>query len=217
MILLGLDIATTTGWAIWDGANATCGIFKPGENRPNGLEKGQADPGYEGRIANEFTRALKQIIIKNKVGRIAIEMPLRTNITNRKAVINTQANFAGQAVTYEDVGGTTFATMFRIYSLQSAALCLAAHYDIPVLWANQSSWRKLFIGQGRAPKGTKNSTKWFKDQARSRCKGMGIEVSSNDAAEAIGVLWWLRHHLDPEIDQGPLFTQESRNHEGISM
>jgi len=215
MNLLGLDIATTTGWATWNGSDVSCGIIKPGERRPKDLDRGAVDPTYEGRLAVEFFNALKQIVIMRKIDRIGIEKPLVSNITNKKAVINASASWAGKAITYEDVGGTNFGTMFRAYSLQSQALALATFYDIPVYWASQGSWRKLFIGQGRAPVGTKNGSKWLKDAAKMRCKGMGIEVTSNDAAEAVGVLWWLRHHLDQNVDQGPLFRQES-DHEQVS-
>lgn len=208
MNLLGLDIATTTGWAIWNGSETLCGILKPNEKRPGHLKRSEVDPAYEGRVAAGFADALKQIIIKHRVDRIGIEQPLRSDIRNKKAVVDQNTRFAGGAVTFEDAGGTSFGTMFRLYSLQSAALVLAARYDIPVLWANQTSWRKLFVGMGRAPKGIKNGKSWMKERARERCEELGVEVSLLDAAEACGVLWWLRHELNPETDQGPLFAQE---------
>lgn len=65
---------------------------------------------------------------------------------------------------------------------------------------NTVSWRSFFIGVTQAPKHvteglegsvkTETARKWLKQEAIKACKSRGLETFDNDAAEAIGILFW---------------------------
>ncbi|ALJ98291.1 Hypothetical protein BIBO1_0908 [Brucella inopinata BO1] len=65
---------------------------------------------------------------------------------------------------------------------------------------NTVSWRSFFIGVTQAPKSvtdglegpkkTGKARQWLKDQAVAACKARGFETIDDNAAEAIGILFW---------------------------
>ena len=88
----------------------------------------------------------------------------------------------------------------RLFGL--AAICREVAYRkrVPVTTVEPSKWRKFFIGTGQAPRtvAPKHRTKWLKNEARSRCRNLGIDVKSDDESDAIGVLYFERARLLPQ-------------------
>jgi Holliday junction resolvasome RuvABC endonuclease subunit len=62
---------------------------------------------------------------------------------------------------------------------------------------NQGTWRKSFTGSGRATK----------DDSLAYARLIDKSITSHDAAEALGVAWWLRGQLDARFSapRGDLF------------
>ena len=197
MRLCGLDIATTTGAGLIIGDEVRALSFRPKEKRPFGLERGKIDFAYEGRVAREFRDWLRPLLVAEAIEVVGIEQPLPPNVTYRKPIVDLDTKWAGTAIRYEEKGGTTMGTIFRIYSLVSEACELCARMNIPVHVFSQDAWRKSFLGFSKAPKGTTDGSAWLKAQAKAQCARLGIEVKNADAADAVGVAWHLRGMLSP--------------------
>ena len=58
------------------------------------------------------------------------------------------------------------------------------------LAAPQGTWRKHFLGVGRAPNKTEKARQWLKDEAMRACAERCWYVDSDDEAEACGILDW---------------------------
>ena len=74
-------------------------------------------------------------------------------------------------------GPTMFRTLLRLYGLRAIAMQSAQGMGIPVLEVNQGSWRKTFTGNGRASK----------EETFELARKIAPDITSKDAAEAIGV------------------------------
>jgi len=63
-----------------------------------------------------------------------------------------------------------------------------------------TAWRRFFIGQAMAPKSVaqKHRRAWLKNECVSRCRNLGIDVKSDDEADAVGVLFFERARLLPQ-------------------
>jgi hypothetical protein len=197
MRLAGLDIATTTGAGLILGEDIRALSFRPREKRPFGLKPGEVDFAYEGRLAREFRDWLRPLLVAEEIETVGIEKPLPPNVTYRKPIVDRSTEWAGTAIRYEEKGGTTMATIFRIYSFVSEALEICARLNIPVHVVSQDAWRKSFLGFSKAPKGTTDGSAWLKAQAKAQCARIGVEVKNADAADAVGVAWHLRGMMDP--------------------
>jgi hypothetical protein len=197
MRLGGLDIATTTGFACADGEVITASSFRSGAKRAFDLARGEVDYDHEGIVAREFRDHLRAWLVSNEIEALGIEQPLTPNLTIKKPVVNFQSDFAGQAITYETKGATTYGTIYRLYILHGQAVELAKRLNIKPYVVHQATWRKAFFGDMRPPKGCTDKSKWWKEQAKMQCHRLGIEVKNADAAESVGVAFWLRGALNP--------------------
>lgn len=199
MRLGGLDIATTSGFAFADGEAIQASSFRPGAKRPFDLARGEVDFGHEGAVAREFRDYLRAWLVANEIEALGIERPLRSNVTFRKPIVDMKANFAGQALKFEEKGGTTFNIIYRLYVLHGHAVETCCRLNIPVHVVNNTEWRRAFLGDVRPPRGSTNQSAWWKNQSMLQCHRIGVEVKNADASDAVGVLWWLRGKLNPRI------------------
>ena len=88
----------------------------------------------------------------------------------------------------------------RLFGLAAFADEVAYRRGIgPVERVTAFAWRKHFIGQATAPKtlAAKHRRSWLKNEAVARCRNLGIDVKSDDEADAIGVLFYERARLFP--------------------
>lgn len=191
LVLGGLDIASTTGAAVLRDGKITTQTFKAAGkkrflDRDDDKSIDAVRMGQAGRSFEDFVTAW---LIENEIGHVAIEAPLNTNFQRKRAVVDTGAEWAGKGISYETVGGAPLATFFKIHMLEGIACTVATRLNIPVVFVNQGTWRKTFLGHGK-PKDAKH-------EAKRMCERLGIECSSLDAAEACGVVYWLNTVLNP--------------------
>lgn len=194
-----LDIATTTGLCTVEGEAFFPTAFRSGEKRPFGLKKGEIDFAFEGRIFRQFRDHIRTWIVENGITDLGIERPLQSNVTIKKPIYDTSSKWAGTAVTYKEVGGTTMGTIFRIYGLVAAAVEISARLGVSVHMISQGEWRSAFLGVTRAPKGTKDGTIWLKNKAIDQCRLIGLNDLTADMADSVGICWTLRAKLNPRL------------------
>ncbi len=190
MNIAGLDLATTSGlaWMAPDGT-ITASTFRANVKK-NFLDNEKSlDAVREGEIGRKFEDHLTAWLINNEIGYVGIEAPIPSNPVRKKAHINTDANFAGQSITYTEVAGASLAAIFRIYGLEMVAVTTCQRLNIPAVFIGQGTWRKSFLGTGKPREAKK--------EAMAMCKRLGIECSSMDAAEACGVVFHLNTVLNP--------------------
>lgn len=187
----GLDIASTTGAACLRGGVYTTQTFRAaGKKRFLDRDDDKSiDAVRMGQAGRSFEDFVTVWLIENEIGHLAVEAPLNTNFQRRRATVDQTAQWAGQAVSYETTGGAPLATFFKIHMLEGIACTVATRLNIPVVFVNQGTWRKVFLGYGR-PKDAKH-------EAKKMCERLGIECSSLDAAEAVGITFWLNTVLNP--------------------
>lgn len=191
MVIAGLDIASKTGLAVIDGEKITTATWKAPRAKDQVFEDahGSINPVHSGQIGRAFEDYLRSFIIEHRVQYVAIEAPLRSNAQKTVTMVDMDAGFAGQAIRKEVKNITSMATIYRLYGLSFIACSVCARFNIQPVLVNQSAWRKSFLASG--------STKNAKDAAVEQCRRLRIEISSVDAAEAVGIAWWLRSYLNP--------------------
>lgn len=175
MIIAGLDVATRTGLCILDGDK----LVHVESFRPAGKE----DP----EIFHGFRQWLRSMLVAHNVENAAMEEPLRSDLKRRNADGTEEAM-------------TNMRTYLRIYGLRAHVREVCFALNIDCVEVNQSSWRKAFLGNGRADK----------DMAVAQCKLLRWPVPNKDAAEACGVAWWLGGHLkiNKAVRPGDLFEEK---------
>lgn len=166
MLILGLDIATTTGFAWYEPGSSLASI-------KTGLIKA------EGENAEEKAASLaQQLVVMFKAGRpdfVAIEQPMR-NVKSFRKVRN---DLAG-AVEEQTINPNAL----QLEGLVCAAVAIIAAYRIPWETISSATWRKHFLGMGRAPNFDRQA---WKRAAVERCRVFKIAVKNADAAEAVGI------------------------------
>lgn len=160
MIIAGLDIATRTGVCIMDG------------DKPIHIESFRPKGEKDAEIFHGFRIHLRSLIISHGVQYVGIEEPLRSD--NRK-------NNDDGTVTML----TTMRTILRLYGLRAHAIEICESLGIPFQEFNQGTWRKAFMGNGKAKK----------EDAVRQCQMLRWNVPNKDAAEACGVAWCLAGYI----------------------
>lgn len=166
MLILGLDIATVTGFAWYEPGSSLSSI-------KTGLIKSVGDNAEE-KAASLAT----QLVAMFKTGRpdfVAIEQPMR----NIKSFRKTKTDLAGV------MGEQTInPNALQLEGLVCAAVAIIAAYRIPWETISSQTWRKTFLGMGRSP--GFDRAMW-KRAAIERCRVLKIDVKNADAAEAVGI------------------------------
>jgi Holliday junction resolvasome RuvABC endonuclease subunit len=86
----------------------------------------------------------------------------------------------------------TFRTFLRLYGLRAIAMQSAHGLGIPVIEVNQMRWRKAFMGRPRASK----------DETLAYAQTLVPGLKSKDAAEALGVAFYLKRALREQKEMG---------------
>lgn len=188
-VIGGLDLATTSGLTFLRDSVYTASTFRANVKKNILDDTKSLDATREGEIGRRFEDHFTAWLIENEVGYVGVEAPIPSNPVRKKAHVNTGADFAGQAITYSEVPGTSMSAIFRIYGMEMIACTVCRRLNIPVMFISQGTWRRSFLGNGR-PKNAKA-------EALAMCKRLGIEVSSADAAESVGVCFHLNTVLNP--------------------
>lgn len=166
MLILGLDIATTTGFA-W---------YEPGQplsTIKTGLLKAQGENAEEkaASLGQQLVALMKPV----RPDFVSLEQPMRNVVTFKKK----RQDFGGEVEEQ-----TINPNALQLSSLAGAAVAIIAAYRIPWETIPSATWRKHFLGMGRAP-GFDRAT--WKRAAVDRCRAFKIDVKSADAAEAVGI------------------------------
>lgn len=150
--------------------------------RPKGVE--------DAEIFNGFRQWFRAMLVAHDVQHCAIEQPLVTDIKAPKV----------GGVPGEKHNPVQMKTYLRLYGLRAHAVEIAYAVNVPLIEVHQSSWRKAFTGNGRAKK----------EDSLVLAKQLVPGLKSKDAAEAVGVVWWLAGHLKAAslLRPGDLFQPE---------
>lgn len=190
MLILALDIATTTGWAVYDTARDVSAI-RAGAFKVQGdeFEHKAADMGLS------FARVVKD----HRPDFVAIERPRRDVQQHEKK--GKQTTFHGM----QDAPEMTINPNSVILpnQLTGAVMAVLAAFKLPWVSIHEEGWRKQFLGFGRKKGWTKKD---YKRAVRERCDMLGIVVTNDDMADAVGVAFsatgtdayrdFLRRHND---------------------
>lgn len=166
MRILGLDIATTTGFA-W---------YEPGQSLSTirtGLIKASGDNAEE--KAASIAQQMVAILKNDRPDFVAIEQPMRNVVSFKK----TKQTLNGPV---EE--NTINPNALQLSSLSGAVIAIIAAYRIPWETIPSSTWRKHFLGMGRSPGFDRAA---WKRAAVDRCRTFRIDVKNADAAEAVGI------------------------------
>lgn len=176
-VCAGLDVATTTGITILDGERLIL---------CNAFK-------WEGRTSGDVFRHCRKIfyrlVEKYGIKEVAAEQPLRTDIE-----ITGKPNEDGSE---GEKTRPPMKTFMRIYGLNAVVEEVCAAHGVPHRYVNQGTWRKSFTGNGHATK----------DESLALARLIDRNINSYDAAESLGVAWWLRGQLDQRFaaPRGDLF------------
>ena len=165
-LILGLDIATTTGFALYS-LQESLSTIKTGTI----VCKGNNAEQKAASLSVELIKLLKA----HKPDFIAIEEPLRNLVPFRKKT---------QSLMGEEEHLTINPSALQLSSMTGAAVAITSGLKIPWTTIPSQTWRKHFLGRGRE-KGWKRSD--WKRAAIERCRLLHIPVKNNDAAEAVGI------------------------------
>lgn len=166
MMILGLDIATTTGFA-WYDPTASMSTIRTGIITAVG-DNAEAKAAS---IATQLVAMLKS----ERPDFVAIEQPMRNVVTFKKK----KRDMVG-----EKEEQTINPNALQLSSLSGAAVAIVSAYRIPWLTIPSSTWRSQFLGYGRK---SGFASKDWKKAAMERCQLLKIPVKRHDAAEAVGV------------------------------
>lgn len=170
MKILGLDLGSNTGWALGDaGARPFFGSWK--------LPKTGNDVGS---YLLHFHDLLRLFLLKHEPDVVAFEAPLYLLHTGRKGESKTQPITARKLF---GLAGEAERTIAQLSRRGMAVRCFEAH---------QQSWKKHFCGFANFGKSRKPYP------PIETCNARGLEVSSTDEADAVGILDYTSHKVAPE-------------------
>lgn len=177
MLILGLDIATTTGFAWYEPGSSLASI-------KTGLIKavGDSPEAKSASLADQLRVMLKDC----RPDFVAIEEPLR----NIKAYPKTIQTLYGKKVVH-----TVNPNQMLLPALIGAAVGIVSAYRLSWETIPSATWRKSFFGPGFKPpikivqkEGEEPAEeKLWKQAAIDRCRLLHITVKNADAAEAVGI------------------------------
>ena len=192
MIIAGLDAALRkSGAAIMDG------------DRFIRAEAFTAKGEGHGEAFHEFRTWWRVFLVAHRIECVAIEEPLRSDLTR------TEVKIIKGTPTKVKVPITNQQTLFGLYGVRAHAIEICAALNIRCFEVNNQDWREVIHNQRKAPKGTKDSSEWWKQRALARCKQLGWAVPSKDAAEAALICEWLRIRLSPLGKTADLFEERA--------
>jgi len=167
-LILGLDIATVTGFA-WYDTGKDLSAIEAGSFRIEG-------EGFEER-AGIMGRKIVGLIRDRRPDFIGIERPTRNVVQHRKV----RRDLVGQA---DDATTINAGTSMLLNQFTGAAVGVIAAYRVPYEAIAPETWRKQFLGFGRHAGWQRKD---WKRAAREKCDQLRIQVSNDDAADAVGV------------------------------
>lgn len=193
MIVAGLDTGTTSGICILAGDRYVhAEAFRP---------KGETDAA----IFGGFRVWWRAMLVAHEVEEAAIEEPLRTDLFKTEFQPGRRDAIGDNPIRVKKPIGT-MRTFLRLYGIRAHAIQVCESLNIPCREVNNKVWRSKVYGGQQPPKGTKDTSAWWKSHALDRCKTLGWPIKSKDAAEGAMIAEYLRVALKEErlgISQRP--------------
>lgn len=186
MITMGLDTGTTSG----------CGVLRGDQLIYAGAHHCEGED--DGQIFTSFRVWWLSMLNQFQPDEVAIEEPLRTDLTKQSQEI-----IKGQPVTVMKPIGT-MRTFLRLYGLRAHAVQICGSSRLktdrekaglaPLKYReiNNKSWRSVVYAKDQPPRGTTDTSKWWKERALQQCRLLRWPIESKDAAEAAMIADWLR-------------------------
>lgn len=161
----------------------------------------------QGAAFHEFRMWWERFLDDYRPDYVAIEEPLRSDMS-RTAVEYRPNDAFGKSVVKTKVPMTNMQTLLGLYGIRAHAIEVCEAMKINHVEVNNQDWRQTIHGVRHAPKGTTNSSEWWKGAALTRCRQLGWSVPSKDAAESALIAEWLRISLTPagRAKNGDLFA-----------
>ena len=163
MVIGGLDIATTSGYASISGDHFKVGKWSPVSKT-------------EGSRVLELQRNIRQWILMEQIDFVGIEAPIV--MVNRTKKVTDEFG-----ATYDEAQVNNPRTAMVLYGYNMAAQSVCEDLGVPWKHIAVATHRKAFLGAGRIPKGK------GKELTLVQCQRMGVAVKSKDAADAFSVAW----------------------------
>jgi Holliday junction resolvasome RuvABC endonuclease subunit len=167
-IILGLDVAQRTGWALYDTdrsvSSIQAGVLKA---------EGESYEEKSARLARAFGMLLKQV----RPDLVAIEMPIRTQPAGKRT---TKMMGEEEVVT----GGSGLNAVISSNQLVGSISGICGWKDLTFITIPTVTWRKAFLGFG-THKGW--DRKDWKRAVRDQCARENIVVTNDDQADAVGI------------------------------
>ena len=133
MHVLGLDVATKTGWAAFDGTTWRTGLLRCPIKRPPGAG---LDAAHAGAVCDWYARELVELVTSAQpLHGIAIEEPL---VIGKGTRIN-------------------FQTAHMLHALAAEAARIAHRCGVPARYVNNGTWRRAFGVTGKGSDAKKAS------------------------------------------------------------
>ena len=177
MNILGLDQATTTGWAVCpdDPAQFTPEVVRLGHF------KAPKRPLQSERLAH-IHRSLTDLVGRFDPGLIVIEQPFFP----WQGTGGSAAPAADGAEPKRSKWTFNKDTVIWLHMIKGVPRAFCGAPTIPFEDSPPQSWRKTFTGWGFAPQGEDEN--WMKREVMALAKKQGFEPSIQDEADALGVL-----------------------------
>lgn len=169
-LILGLDGAQNTGFALYDTATDLAAI-KAGVIKAVGED-------YEHKAAS-LGLGLMRMIKADKPDFIVIEMPIRTQPGRQVRKVK----FMGEEQV-EEASGSGLNAVISSNQMVGALSAIIGAYQIPFATIAPVTWRKQFLGFGTRPGWQRKD---WKKAVRDRCTQLRIAVTNDDMADAVGI------------------------------
>ena len=218
-VLLGLDLGSRTGWATYQ---------RLGNDRHPRVRCGllHAKGDDRRRLASDYMLKMQRLLKETQPDHIAIEGGVGINPGGVGVEDDPRALVHGR---FKSKGMTNANTLRLLAGFEFAVLGLAGMRapsrdmpdGIPVTEVAISTWRKSFLGMGRAPQEVpkKDRRLWLKKAAKDKAQDWGdqwgFELPTGDregnAAEAVGIVCWLAAHVEKLQAEADLLTRIHRD------
>jgi hypothetical protein len=98
-------------------------------------------------------------------------------------------------------GKTSLDTLAWLLGAHVIVRKLAHDYDLDLAIIGVGTWRSFFIGHANAPRiiPQKERRKWLKSNVIAECQNRGIEPKDDNAADALGLLFYCLSCADNKI------------------
>jgi len=199
-VLMAFDPATKCGWATYEDLGrgrkprVECGSFT-----------GVGDT--DGQFFSDFARKASALIVERRPMRVAVEMRMPTSAGHwedgRSDMVGGKVwksdKFDAAAKRQDGIRAVLLATIAA--PRQKLQLPAGIQYEEVAV----NTWRKSFFGAGtkppRPPADVKTDAysawrrQWWKREAKMKAASLGLQlgfvVPNSDAAEAVGIVFWL--------------------------